>query len=144
MLLNRFLFADSKKPREPKCSRKKNSQKFTNYHPTNSKAKSPGFPLKDRKKVSKLVSEVVIESGDYICLSCSTPFSDYPLLVAHKKKCSEEKYLLAAEKLLKKPRIKKENVGFTDELSQYVTGKNHLFSFTYCYSSIRLIEFLAL
>jgi len=112
---------DSKKPREPKCSRKKNSQKFTNYHPTNSKAKSPGFPLKDRKKVSKLVSEVVIESGDYICLSCSTPFSDYPLLVAHKKKCSEEKYLLAAEKLLKKPRIKKENVGFTDELSQYVT-----------------------
>ena len=90
------------------------------------KAKSPSFNIKDRKKVGHLVNEVVLGKGDYVCLSCGNGFNSYLELVTHKKKCSETNsgMMGADRRLSDKPKeAKVPPLEHTDELSKYITGK---------------------
>ena len=96
------------------------------------KAKSPSFNIKDRKKVGHLVNEVVLGKGDYVCLSCGNGFNSYLELVTHKKKCSETNsgMMGAVRRLSDKPKeAKVPPLEHTDELSKYITGKFITFFF---------------
>ena len=78
--------------------------------------------IKDRKKASKLVTEVLESPGDYVCLSCGKPQACYRGLVSHKKDCCNDKGRLVGE-ALGRPQTKLEDEAQDTELSSYITGK---------------------
>ena len=129
---------ETKKNKEQKSSKKKSSSLKNHnksYQPENnsSKVKFPTFNVKDRKKVGRLVNDIV-EGGhqDYVCLSCSNGFNSYLQLVTHKNKCSESStnlLMVGGDGMNLKKRseekglaVQKEPLELTDELSKYITG----------------------
>ena len=156
-MFNKFLEAKRSTPRETKPSKKRGSLRNSRLSQTKTpsasevasplhstlstsisggggKVKSPGFNLKDRKKVGRLVADLVRGGqGDYVCLSCdSAAFQSYEALLAHKRKCSDApscRLMAGGEIDRLKPKrsadqvvVKKEALEPTDELSKYITG----------------------
>lgn len=110
-----------------KSSDKKSSKRSRLAPPTpdrrKAKMKFHNFSAKDQRKASKLVTDIVENLGDYICLSCGIHVASYRDLVTHKKKCSElEVRMVGAGLERSEPKL--EQVETDSELSNYLTSKD--------------------
>ena len=86
--------------------------------------KVPTFSVKDQKKASKMVEDILENTGDYVCLSCGIDVNSYRQLISHKRLCRQGANPLLVGVGLERIEPKVEDITETSsELSNYVTGK---------------------
>ena len=86
------------------------------------KMKFPHFSAKDQKKACKVVSDIVENPGDYVCLSCNIHLDSFSNLMLHKKKCTSHKMSLMMGAKMERTEPTVEPVENDSDLSKYVTG----------------------